>query len=341
MAEQPRRQSAADRGAELSAQLRRWWEAAGRERDGKPPAQESLARRVGVAQTTLSRYLNPGHRSTAPVEVVRGLHAALEAPEEELERALELARGAADPGGAPTGDGRESAHPRPAGPHPRTAGPDPRAAGPDPRTGAQDPRTGAPETRRPRPPRRFPRLRRPAVYVALALALFWLGRESARLIPPAVGRSSAAPAAGAPVATDVREAWPTVRPGDRGTLVWTVQRLLKAHRVPITVNGVFDDATGDRVRAFQHDSGLQPDALVGVRTWSMLIKDTAPGDAGPQVEAVQDLLARAGWPADITGRFTMATHQSLLDFQRAHGLPPTGTADRATWLALTAARPRP
>ncbi|MEW2619991.1 peptidoglycan-binding domain-containing protein [Streptomyces sp. NPDC048106] len=333
MAEQRRQQSAADRGAQLSALLRRWWEAAGRERDGKPPAQESLARRVGVAQTTLSRYLNPGHRSTAPVEVVRMLHAALEAPEEELERALELARGTADPGGAPAGDGRETAHSRTAGPDPRT--------GPDVRAGAPDPRTAAREIRPSRTGRRLRRARRPAVYLAVALVLLWLGRASARLFPPDDGRPRAAPAAGAPATTARRAAWPTVRPGDRGTLVWTVQRLLKAHRVPITVNGVFDDATRDRVRGFQRDSGLQPDALVGMRTWSMLVRETAPGDVGPQVEAVQDLLARAGWPADITGRFTMATHQSLLGFQRAHGLPPTGIADRPTWLALTAAHPRP
>ncbi|MGW7822404.1 peptidoglycan-binding domain-containing protein [Streptomyces puniciscabiei] len=130
-------------------------------------------------------------------------------------------------------------------------------------------------------------------------------------------------------------------PGDRGSLVWTVQRLLKARRQPVRLTGIFDTETKSRVVAFQHDSGLQPDGLVGARTWSMLVMATSPGDTGPQVEAVQNPLAHAGWPADITGHFTTATHQSLLGFQREHGLPATGTADAATLLALSTEEPRP
>ncbi|MER6735991.1 peptidoglycan-binding protein [Streptomyces puniciscabiei] len=289
-------------GAELSARLRRWWEAAGRERDGKPPAQESLARRVGVAQTTLSRYLNPAHRSTAPVEVVRKLHAALNAPQSELGPALELARAAADTAITAPPAGQE--------PSPRRV-------------------------------RRWTGATRAAVCALAAVGLFWTGWEGARLFPPQARRSAAA-VSSAPSATPIARAdWPTVRPGDRGSLVWTVQRLLKARRQPVRLTGIFDTETKSRVVAFQHDSGLQPDGLVGARTWSMLVMATSPGDTGPQVEAVQNLLARAGWPADITGHFTTATHQSLLGFQREHGLPATGTADAATWLALSTAEPRP
>ncbi|MFF2205914.1 peptidoglycan-binding protein [Streptomyces sp. NPDC058145] len=303
MAEAQRQRGCAESpaGAELSARLRRWWEAAGRERDGKPPAQESLARRVGVAQTTLSRYLNPVHRSTAPVEVVRKLHAALNAPPDELGPALELARAAADTATTAPPIGKE-------------------------------------------PPRRawrWTRATRAAVCALTAVGLFWTGWEGARLFPPQARRSAAAVSPGPSATPTARAEWPTVRPGDRGSLVWTVQRLLKVRRQPVRLTGIFDTATKSRVVAFQHDSGLQPDGLVGARTWSMLAMATAPGDTGPQVEAVQNLLARAGWPADITGRFTAATHQSLLGFQREHGLPATGTADTATWLALTTAERRP
>ncbi|UUU31848.1 peptidoglycan-binding protein [Streptomyces sp. CA-210063] len=82
----------------LAQMLRRWWEQA-----GKPP-QVALARKVGVAQATLSRYLNPHRRPHAPVPVIELLHRHLEAPGEELERARELQaalKSASVPGGAP------------------------------------------------------------------------------------------------------------------------------------------------------------------------------------------------------------------------------------------------
>ncbi|MFE1770350.1 hypothetical protein [Streptomyces sp. NPDC059008] len=81
-------------GRALAELLRKWWELSAR--DGRPkPTQQSLAGRLGVDQTTLSRYLNPRHPSTAPLKTVELLHAVLRAPDADLTRARALADAAA------------------------------------------------------------------------------------------------------------------------------------------------------------------------------------------------------------------------------------------------------
>ncbi|MFH8514522.1 helix-turn-helix domain-containing protein [Streptomyces gelaticus] len=81
-------------GRALAGLLRNWWDASAR--DGREkPTQQSLAKRLGIDQTTLSRYLNASHASNAPCRIVEQLHSALRAPAGELDRALALARAAA------------------------------------------------------------------------------------------------------------------------------------------------------------------------------------------------------------------------------------------------------
>ncbi|MFG2286317.1 helix-turn-helix domain-containing protein [Streptomyces sp. NPDC048595] len=85
-----------DRGAgrALAELLRNWWELSAR--DGRPkPTQQSLAGRLGIDQTTLSRYLNPRHPSTAPLKTAELLHTVLRAPDADLVRARALAAAAA------------------------------------------------------------------------------------------------------------------------------------------------------------------------------------------------------------------------------------------------------
>lgn len=92
MAEAPGDGTGDPLGGELSSLLRTWWENSV-QAQGRKPTQDALARQVGVAQATLSRYLSPAHPLTAPPDTVRALHATLGAPPEELEKALMLARG--------------------------------------------------------------------------------------------------------------------------------------------------------------------------------------------------------------------------------------------------------
>ena len=59
------------------------------------------------------------------------------------------------------------------------------------------------------------------------------------------------------------------------------------------------------------------------------------GSRGPVVQLLQLGLERAGYlPGPTDGRFGPATEAALRQFQKAEGLPPTGTADPATRQSL-------
>ncbi|WP_051804236.1 peptidoglycan-binding protein [Streptomyces griseus] len=301
--------TASGAGQELALLLRAWWEAAADE-SGRKPTQESLARRVGVNQTTLSRYFNPAHASNAPKDIVRALHATLAAPPDDLPAALALAETAA---GVPA----------PLEP-------------PSPFPGAPaQPAPPAPAPNAPKPPRSLWRAALvAAVTTGIALASWALLAD--RRLPETHDRPVAA--ARGPVAT---ARWPLVRLGEKSSLTWTIQRLLRADGRHVKADGIFGPETRRHVIAFQRTRGLQPDGKVGERTWPMLVRPVASGAKGPEVEAVQDLLDRAGLPADITGVYTTGTLRAVSDFQTRRGLPPTGTVDTPTWRALTASVPRP
>jgi hypothetical protein len=65
------------------------------------------------------------------------------------------------------------------------------------------------------------------------------------------------------------------------------------------------------------------------------------GSSGDQVIWMQQHLASADPSVTLDGRFTAATEAALRAFQTAHGLPPTGETDAATWQALLALPLRP
>lgn len=73
--------------------------------------------------------------------------------------------------------------------------------------------------------------------------------------------------------------------------------------------------------------------------WPSLSK----GSSGDQVIWLQQHLASYDPTVQVNagGRFTAATDATLRAFQTAHGLPPTGTTDAATWLAVLALPIRP
>ncbi|MCX4636832.1 peptidoglycan-binding domain-containing protein [Streptomyces sp. P9-2B-2] len=305
--------TAADRDAvrALAELLRTWWELSARE--GRPkPTQQSLAGRLSIDQTTLSRYLNPRHPSTAPLRTVELLHTVLRAPAADLPRARALAEAAA------AGAARKS----------------PRPCGTVPADGSVDPA--------PVPAARVTR-RTAAARAALAflgvltlgggIGLGWgvLAHRAGPDGPPvaAVAASAGPTAAG----------WPLARKGD---LLWkarAVQYLLRAHGHDIEADGDFGVRTAAAVKKFQAAHGLLADGKVGARTWSHLIiridSQHAPQQA---VVALQYLLDNSGTATDITGLFTPSTTRSLETFQRDRALPVTGVADRDTWRALLTAQ---
>ncbi|KAB8335619.1 peptidoglycan-binding protein [Scytonema tolypothrichoides VB-61278] len=63
---------------------------------------------------------------------------------------------------------------------------------------------------------------------------------------------------------------PTLRFGNTGSTVRTLQRLLISNGYFVQVDGVFGALTEVAVRAFQSSRGLKADGVVGPRTWALL-----------------------------------------------------------------------
>ncbi|MFD8547045.1 peptidoglycan-binding protein [Streptomyces sp. NPDC059649] len=327
-------------------------------RDGRPkPTQQSLAGRLGIDQTTLSRYLNPAHPSTAPLKTVELLHTVLRAPAADLPRARTLAQQA-----AATASTRRTPRPRTA-PYatskttPVTTPVTTPEATPDappvtttastttPGTTSAAPLPKAADDTTPPPPPTPPPPappRRAAARTALALlAVLALGTGIGLGWGTLAHRDgSPAGSAHAPAARSTQ--WPLVR---KGHLMWsarTVQFLLQAHGHDVRPDGDFGPATAAAVKEFQSAHGLLPDGKVGDRTWShLIIRVDSHNDTRPAVLALQYLLDNTGLPTDQTGLFTPSTVRSLEEFQRSRHLAPTGVADASTWRALLVAQGPP
>ncbi|MFD7860834.1 peptidoglycan-binding protein [Streptomyces sp. NPDC059783] len=329
-------------GRALAALLRSWWEASAREGRDKP-TQQSLAKRLGIDQTTLSRYLNPRHTSNAPRRIVERLHEVLHAPEDDLARACALADAAAE---AAPGRRRTTGAPSPAPEAPAPEAQDPKAPDSEaeetpesqdtPKTpkALDDSRPAAANTAEvPRPRRPLTRL--PAVLPGLAVTALFLLVVGGLVwwAVPAPGDDAKATTGTA--ATTSAADWPVI---SKGHVLWgarTVQLLLRAHAYDVKVDADYGPATAAAVTRFQTAHGLNPDGRVGPDTWRLLIirvdSRTTQADA---VTAVQYLLHRAGVQTDNTGTYTPSTMRSLKEFQSSHALPATGTADEDTWRAL-------
>lgn len=277
-------------GEQLARLLRRWWEEAGGSTDGRRPTQQALAARLGIDQTTLSRYLNPKHTSTAPLRIVDALHTHLRAPATELERARSLSRAALE----------ENSRQRPAAPDATAA-----ATTPGTPSGAT---TGTPSDTTSTPPDRVPRLRRARPFLALAITAalaFAAGLYvDERLTPTggaATGVKAQAAAGGGAVDGEVdreSEKWPLLymkkETVDEYSWGRALQNLLKAHGYDLRADGLFGEATHEAVMDFQQKHHLPADGKVGNRTWPELLKQVEPGSTGPAVRAVQDLLNNVG-----------------------------------------------
>lgn len=306
-------------GRDLAELLRRWWESSAR--DGREkPTQQSLAKRLGIDQTTLSRYLNPAHASNAPCRIVERLHAALGAPAHELVRARALAEAAA---------GSASSRRRPRAVNP-----------PAPAASRTEPEPGGPVTPPPSGPGtgtgRWGRSRVAwTVTAASALVLLLVAGRTAWWPEPTAGRSDAG---AVPVVSDRPPQgtdWPLAR---EGNVLWkarTVQLLLRAHGYDVKVDADYGPATAEAVTRFQAAHALTADGKVGKDTWPLLITTVDSRTREPEaVMAVQYLLHRAGVETDSTGTYTPSTMRSLKEFQASRNLPVTGVGDESTWRAL-------
>ncbi|MFH8617328.1 peptidoglycan-binding protein [Streptomyces sp. NPDC017979] len=303
-------------GVQLALQLRRWWMEAGNPPRGSRPTQQALACKLQVDQTTLSRYLNPNHPSTAPLRVVEALHVQLGAPAQELERARELCRAAL----------RDSARRQTAAVGPEQAPPsgdaDEHEVLPAPRAGG-----GA----------RW-RWSRLALIAAALVVTFAAGmvvqeqfvaREGADVSDGVVGTVASA--------DGTAEAWPLIRMGkeDQYTRGRAVQYLLNSHGHEVRVDGYIGAKTRDAVMAFQRGKDLPADGKVGPKTWPELVKVVGLASEPFEVRAAQELLNNVGHGGTaVSGKFTAETAEDVKYFQRMQHLPVTGRVDIDTWLAL-------
>ena len=137
--------------------------------------------------------------------------------------------------------------------------------------------------------------------------------------------------------------WPLVRQGAQQHPVKTLQYLLRARGHYLTVDGIFGPNTNAAVRAFQQQTGLAVDGIVGPVTWSALIITVKQGSTGDAVRGVQEEFQfrnQSGGPGlAVDGIFGPKTDAAVRGFQKAlhQDIPSVavdGIVGPVTWRAL-------
>lgn len=131
--------------------------------------------------------------------------------------------------------------------------------------------------------------------------------------------------------------WPLVRTGDSGPVIAALQHLLNFKGQNLNVDGDFGPQTRNAVIAFQNQSGLSADGIVGPLTWSALIQGAQiqEGSTSAAVRAAQQLLRnKYGYGIGVDGIFGQQTENAVRDFQSSHGLGVDGIVGPLTWQAL-------
>lgn len=174
------------------------------------------------------------------------------------------------------------------------------------------------------------------------------------------GIDTASVVAEPPDPTDPRT-WSTVSKGVRGPTVAKLKELLTENGFECGSGTVFDPKTLSAVKAYQESRKLTTDGIVGLQTWTALLKaipaiedeKEAPfkrtttatpkrptiksGAKDSIVEELQRLLTDRGFePGEIDGVFGKKTKTALMAFQKANGLESDGVCGPLTWRVLLA-----
>ncbi|ALA58931.1 peptidoglycan-binding domain-containing protein [Nitrospira moscoviensis] len=175
-------------------------------------------------------------------------------------------------------------------------------------------------------------------------------------LTPSEGRSETEPVSSRPTAPPrhhiVKGAAPPLsleHPPRTGPAVLKLQRMLRGHRMPVRLDGVYGAETAAAVRSFQRAHRLTVDGIVGPATYAALRRKSPrvvlarqvwlqrPPVTGDDVRFIQRALRRAGHRVAVDGRYGPETDVAITKFQRRHGLDPDGVVGPQTWRALSRA----
>ena len=122
----------------------------------------------------------------------------------------------------------------------------------------------------------------------------------------------------------------SLKQGSRGSEVKQLQKnLIGMGYLDGSADGVYGAKTKTAVKEFQKDFGLGADGAAGDATQFALRS---------AIVRVQVELKAAGYaPGTADGKFGTKTQKALKSYQKDHGLPQTGEADRATWATINSA----
>ncbi|REF37223.1 glycoside hydrolase domain-containing protein [Thermasporomyces composti] len=160
-----------------------------------------------------------------------------------------------------------------------------------------------------------------------------------------VGKGSTPPPTGCSNVNLDFTSYPTLSSGSSGAAVRAAQCLLDGLGFdPGPIDGLFGPATQAAVTSFQRSRGLDPDGIVGPRTWTALLSaGSTPtlrlGSTGSAVSRLQRALTAAlGRTVTIDGVFGSQTEQAVRDYQASRSLDVDGIVGAQTWGALQAGR---
>lgn len=116
-------------------------------------------------------------------------------------------------------------------------------------------------------------------------------------------------------ADEIEVALPMLRKGSTGSAVKELQELLNTDRRygGLKVDGIFGSDTLSSVRAFQADSGLTPDGIVGPLTWAALQQTEADEDGEDKPEEVPDEPQEAPEDSSTTSPLTVEKRLTRLE----------------------------
>lgn len=135
---------------------------------------------------------------------------------------------------------------------------------------------------------------------------------------------------------DQPASWPRTERGATGVDVQTIQHLLNAGGETLTADGRFGPGTEAAVKRFQAANGATADGIVGMMSWSKLIRQVKRGDRGEVVKAAQVQLNALGYNLTVDGIFGAGTETAVKNYQGQHDMTTDGIVSPALWQLLIA-----